>query len=51
MRYVFEEEGCQICHRHPDQCDCKECQKCGVIGDKNCRSDCGHPFEEERKAK
>ena len=47
MRYVFEEEVCHICLRHPDKCDCEECQKCGVIGDRNCHSDCDHPFQDD----
>ena len=36
-RYVTQyEEGCEVCLKHVDSCECPECPKCGEAGDPEC---------------
>lgn len=43
-QYVTQcEEGCEVCHRHVDYCDCPECGECGETGNKECYQYCGLP--------
>lgn len=36
-RHVTQnEEGCDACFNHIDNCDCAECPKCGSVGDSSC---------------
>lgn len=32
----YFDQPCEVCEKHPDDCECPECPKCGMVGTLNC---------------
>lgn len=35
-KHLWQDEGCEVCQTHVDNCTCEECPKCGASGDPEC---------------
>ena len=45
----YDEEPCEICGEHIDNCTCPECPECGSVGDPRCYIEHGMRRTEEQK--
>ena len=34
------DEGCEVCMKHIDDCECPQCRHCGTVGDPECLTKC-----------